>query len=59
MISTINTFCRLRDLIFVEEAGKTERGEQQLRFLDFRNQVRIYTIEEIKRAVEKKENPSG
>jgi len=44
-ISTLNTFCRKYDLIFVE-TGRRDK-EETYRFIDFNNKRRVYSSAEI------------
>lgn len=45
-VHELNTFCRLRDLVYVEETRMN--NEPALRFIDFENNKRVFLTEEVK-----------
>ena len=45
-VHELNAFCRLRDLVYVEETRLN--SELALRFIDFENNNRVFLIEEVK-----------
>ena len=49
-VKTLNAFCRLRDLVYVETGESTSEGEVY-RFLDFNNQSMKFNASEINQTV--------